>query len=62
MTPVSQLIGDPAVRAELDRKASLLERATAGKLVVEFNLKDGRWKLGNVSVTFPRRHSGAERG
>ena len=49
-------IRDSAVHIEVERKATLVETATAGKLTVEFNLKDGKWTLGNVSITFPRQH------
>lgn len=56
MTPIRE----PAVQAEIERVATLIEHstATAGKLTVELNLKDGRWSLGNISVTFPRQHGG----
>jgi hypothetical protein len=56
---VTHPIRDPAVQSEVERKAALVEAATAGKVTVEFNLKDGKWSLGNVSVTFPRRHTAA---
>jgi hypothetical protein len=44
------------VQLEIERRAALIETSTAGKLTVEFNLKDGKWSLGNVSITFPRPH------
>ena len=48
---------DPTVLAEIERRGAMLEgSATAGKMVVELNQKDGRWTLGNVSLTFPRKH------
>jgi hypothetical protein len=53
---VSHPIRDPEVQANVERMSAVLEPWRTGKLVVEFNLKDGRWTPGNVSVTFPRRH------
>ena len=50
---------DPAVLAEIERKGDMLEQAaTAGKMTVELNQKDGRWSLGCVVLAFPRRHEG----
>jgi hypothetical protein len=50
------LLSDTEVVAEIQRRAALLSGSAAGKMTVELNLKDGKWTLGNVSVTFPRRH------
>lgn len=41
---------------EVEKKARLLDSSSAGKINVEFHMKDGVWKVGNVSVTFPRKH------
>jgi hypothetical protein len=43
------------VVAEVEEKAHLLTTCSAGKLIVEFNLKDGVWTLGNITVGFPKR-------
>lgn len=48
-------IREVRVHAEVEQKAAIVERvATAGKIVVEFDLKDGRWTLGRISYVFPR--------
>jgi hypothetical protein len=45
------------VVAEIRARGLLLAGCSAGKLVVEFNYKDGCWNLGNVGLVFPRgRH------
>lgn len=50
-------IREPGLHAEVERKASIVEKiATAGKLVVEFDLKDGQWVPGRVSYIFPREN------
>lgn len=50
-------IRSEAVQDDVERKSLLVEScSSAGKVVVEFNFKDGKWTPGNVSVTFPRRH------
>ena len=53
---MSHPIRSTEVQDEVERKAKLLETFSAGKLSVEFHLKDGIWKVGGVSVTFPRKH------
>lgn len=48
---------DPLVLTDLERRGAVLEQSsTAGKMTVDLNLKDGRWSVGNVAITFPRRH------
>ncbi len=44
----------PAVQAEIERRSAILTGETAGKITVEFNLKDGEWTLGHMHVTFPK--------
>lgn len=45
------------MQADVERKSLLIEScSSAGKIVVEFNYKDGKWTAGNVSVTFPHKH------
>jgi hypothetical protein len=54
---VSHPIRNPDVQDDIERKALLIEsHSSAGKIVVEFNFKDGKWTPGNVSITFPRKH------
>ncbi len=53
---MSHPIRDPEGLAEVERKAQLLQSYSSGKVTVEYHMKDGKWKIGNVSVTFPRRH------
>lgn len=55
-------IRDPDVQAEIERRALTLSGETAGKLTVEYNLKDGVWTLGNVSVLFARHRHLTTRG
>lgn len=38
------------------RAAAVEASVSAAKLIVTYNLKDGRWRPGNVTITFPRRH------
>jgi len=57
---MSHPIRDAKVQADVESKGRLLESFSAGKLTVEFHLKDGVWTLGGVSVTFPRKHGSTE--
>ena len=44
---------DPHTLAELERASATLATSTAGKITAEFNLKDGLWSLGTVTVLIP---------
>lgn len=48
------LLSDHTFLAIIIQRAAALRSEHAGKVVVELNLKDGRWGLGNVSVMFAR--------
>lgn len=51
---LEDLIRDPVWVADVIRKAGVLRSFSAGKVVVEINMKDGAWKAGGTTVTFPR--------
>ncbi len=51
------LLSDRAFLEIVIQRAAALRSEHAGKVVVELNLKDGRWGLGNVSVMFARPQS-----
>lgn len=53
---MSHPIRDPQVQDEIERRAKALTGYSAGKMTVELNLKDGVWRVGNISVTWPRHH------
>ena len=47
---MSHPIRDPTVQAAVEAKAVLIEKGgAAGKLMVAFDYKDGRWKIGRAS-------------
>jgi len=55
---MSHPIRSVELQDEIERKALLLQHCSAGKITVEFNLKDGVWKAGNISITWPRGRTG----
>jgi hypothetical protein len=55
MPPVP--VHEADVIAEIRARGLLLAGATRGKVVIEFDWRDGCWSLGNIGLVFPRgRH------
>ena len=47
-------IRNAQVQEDVERKSRVLESYSWGEVTVKFKLKEGRWTVGNVSITFPR--------
>jgi hypothetical protein len=53
---VSHPIRDPGVQDVIERRARQAEASsTTARQFVEFIYQDGAWKIGNISVTWPRK-------